>query len=194
MRSPRGDCRPNLARASPKACPILSAGPTPLGSALSPQRMAYQATGSGRNSHETPRWKGCTNVGAPVTPHEHTAYDVSYSGLGIMVLFTRIRRAGRTSAHYTLHACMTIQAVLALWYSTRVFGEPDGRAHISHENKGRAHAQRVPGVAVLDKSTRRAWRMSTHWLRMDGSGRRRPIPGVTVLQVSIWRALEWSTA
>ena len=45
---------------------LLSAGPTPLGSALSPLRMAWQTTGHGRTSHALPGGRGVQTL-------EHTA-------------------------------------------------------------------------------------------------------------------------
>ena len=74
----------------PPNTPPLSAGPTPLGSALSPLRMACQTKGHGRNSHAYPGGRGVQTL-------EHTDTAETRVQVGLRAIGRLIGRSASRS-------------------------------------------------------------------------------------------------
>ena len=75
---------------SPPISDLLSAGPTPLGSALSPLRMACQTKGHGRNSHAYPGGRGVQTL-------EHTDTAETRVQVGLRAIGRLIGRSASRS-------------------------------------------------------------------------------------------------
>ena len=95
----------------PCPCPYprldsLSAGPTPLGSALSPLRMACQTKGHGRNSHAYPGGRGVQTL-------EHTGTARTCEQVGLKAIGRLIGRS----------TCQLGLITASGWVNTRGGGE-----------------------------------------------------------------------
>ena len=152
----------------------LSAGPTPLGSALSPLRMACQTKGHGRNSHAYPGGRGVQTLEHTDTAETRVQVGLraigrligrsaSRSGLNTASVRVNTRGGSTASGRFRdLRVCLLrvgqgvyclcfLTAVPALRCPLRAFGEPSWTSFNTRVTKHRS-----PGVTVSILGIRRA--------------------------------------